>query len=399
MARKVRPTTVGEAARALDELAPPALAQAWDNVGLLAGDREAVCRRVLLCIDLMPAVLEEAIAGKADLIVAYHPPIFKPVSRLIAQSDGPDALVHRAIRTGIAIYSSHTALDAAEGGTNDVMAGLCGLSDVQPFEYVSTGPRQFKLVTFVPEAGGGETAPAGLAGEVPSGSRDLPGRPLQEVAEALFAAGAGRIGDYEQCSFRLSGEGTFFGTEGTSPRVGRRGRLERVSETRLEVVVPAGRLPEVVAALRRAHPYEEPAFDVYPLEGEPAAGIGRVGSLPDGTTLGKLAAQLKKATGSRVAMMVGAPGTRVRRAAVCVGAAGRLPLEKPRSADADVIVTGEIRHHDALTLLRLGKCAVALGHWESERPALAPLGRRLVQRLPGLRVMLSRREVGPLTAV
>src|SRR5262245_52785160 len=118
MAQAAENKTVGQVSAALDAIAPPALAQSWDNVGLLAGDREAVCRRVLLCIDLMPAVLEEAIDSQVDLIVAYHPPIFRPISRIIAQSSEPDALVHRAIRAGIAIYSPHTALDAAGGGTN-----------------------------------------------------------------------------------------------------------------------------------------------------------------------------------------------------------------------------------------------------------------------------------------
>jgi putative NIF3 family GTP cyclohydrolase 1 type 2 len=155
-------------------------------------------------------------------------------------------------------------------------------------------------------------------------------------------------------------------------------------------------LAQVVAALRRSHPYEEPAFDVYPLLGEPVRGIGRVGTLPAGTTLGGLLARLVRSTGSKVATRVGAAGTRVRRAAVCAGAAGRLPFEKPRAAACDLIVTGEIRHHDALAILRSGKTAIALGHWESERPVLEPLGRRLANQLPGLRVKASRADAGPL---
>lgn len=374
MARASRKTiryTVGDVTRALDAIAPPALAQSWDNVGLLAGDRDAPCTRVMLCIDLTPPVLEEAIAGKVNLVLAYHPPIFKPVPRLIAQSGEPDAIVFRAIRAGIAIYSPHTALDAAPGGTNDVLARLCGLSWVEPFEYVTTGPRQLKLVTFVPA------------------------EQLEAVADALFAAGAGRIGDYEKCSYRLSGEGTFYGTDSTNPVVGRKGRLERVAETRLEVIVPQRRLPEVTQALRAAHPYEEPAFDLYPLEGQPVPGIGRVGALPAGTTLRTLARRLQRATGSMVATIVGDPATRLTRAAVCAGSAGRLPLEKPRSADADVIVTGEIRHHDALTLQRRRICAIALGHSESERPTLPVVARRLQEALPGIQAHQSRRDAGP----
>ncbi|HSW46033.1 MAG TPA: Nif3-like dinuclear metal center hexameric protein [Phycisphaerae bacterium] len=366
-----RGATIGDIEVVLDRLAPPKLAQSWDNVGLLAGDRKASCRKVLLCIDLTPAVLAEAIEGKYDLLFAYHPPLFRPVSRLLADTGGTEALVYRAIAAGIALYSSHTALDAAPGGTNDVLADMCGLSDVQPFEFVSPGPSRCKIVTFVPQAR------------------------LELVSQAMFAAGAGRIGDYEQCSYRLEGRGTFFGTENTNPRLGRKGRLETVAEVRLEVIAPQSKLPEVVAALRRSHPYEEPAFDVYPLIGEPVAGIGRVGQLPPGTTLGKLLARLARTTGSKVATCAGPAGTVVRRAAVCVGAAGRLPFEKQRAAGADVIVTGEIRHHDALAILCAGKTAIALGHWESERPVLQPMARRLAEELPSLRITVSRRDTSP----
>lgn len=363
--------TVGAVAAAMDRIAPPALAQSWDNVGLLVGDRRAVCRRVLLCIDLTPAVLREAVASRCEMIMSYHPPLFKPVKRIVADSDGTEAIVHEAIRRGIAIYSPHTALDAAEGGVNDVLAGRCGLTDVGPFEYVSVGRREYKVVTFVPFA------------------------QLEEVAAAMFAAGAGRIGDYEQCSYRLRGEGTFFGTESTNPQVGRKGRLERVAETRIEMIAPERCLPEVIAALRHAHPYEEPAFDIYPLTPEPTGGIGRVGTLPKGTTLAGLAKSLKRATRSRVLMTVGERNTKLRRAAVCGGSAGRMPLEMPRASACDVIVTGEIRHHDALSILRAGKTAIALGHWESERPVLAPLGKRLKKLVGSIDIRMSRKDAPP----
>lgn len=375
--------TVGAIAAALDTIAPPSMAQSWDNVGLLVGDRSATCSRIILCIDLTPAVLDEAISSrrsarggkntspKCQLIVAYHPPIFRPVKRLLADSDETDAIVHRAVAAGIAVYSPHTALDAAPGGTNDVLAGLCDLSEIEPFEYTSTESGQCKIVTFVPA------------------------KHVDAVSFAMAAAGAGRIGAYELCSYRLHGEGTFFGTESTNPRIGRRGRLERVPEIRVEMVAPRGRLPEIINALLAVHPYEEPAYDIYPLEATPSFGIGRAGTLPPRTTLGKLADALARKTASRVTTIVGKPATRIRRAAVCVGAAGLLPLEKARSVDCDVIITGEMRHHDALKLLRMGKTAITLGHFESERPMLPVLAARLRDHLPGIHVSVSRKDVPP----
>ena len=144
-------TTVADFCRVMDEIAPPALAQEWDNVGLLAGDPSAEANRVLLCIDLTPGVADEAIKKKADVVMAYHPPIFKPMATLRADSAGTDGIVFRCIANGIAIYSTHTALDAADGGTNDVIAALCGIEQTEPLEFVPTpGRRESKIVVFVP---------------------------------------------------------------------------------------------------------------------------------------------------------------------------------------------------------------------------------------------------------
>lgn len=374
MARTSKPqTTVTEIVSVLDTIAPPSMAQPWDNVGLLVGSRNAPCTRTLLCIDLTPPVLAEAVAGPFQMIVAYHPPLFRPIKRLLAESGEMDAIVHGAIAAGIAIYSCHTALDAAPGGTNDVIAELCDLTEVEPFEYTSSDTGQRKIVAFVPNEA------------------------VDVVAMAMASAGAGRIGGYELCSYRSQGEGTFYGTKGTHPQVGRRGRLEKVPEVRLEMVAPQSRLPEVINALLRSHPYEEPAYDVYPLADTPSFGIGRTGVLPAKTSLAALAEKLRDRTGSRVMTIVGDRKARVERAAICVGAAGSLPLEKARSARADVIITGEIRHHEALALARLGKTAIALGHWESERPALAPLANRLAKAVPGVQFRVSKKDAPPFS--
>ena len=364
-----------QACEALQKLAPVELAQSWDNVGLLAGDPAAPVNKVMLCIDLTPEVAEEAVRGQVDLVVAYHPPIFKPVHRMTAQSSGPEASVFRCIANGIAVYSTHTALDAADGGTNDVLASLCGIRRTKPLQYVhDAGEKQCKFVTFVPA------------------------EHLEAVAEAMFAAGAGIIGDYGKCSYRLEGYGTFLGSEATSPAVGRAGMYERVEEVRLETACPIKKVPQVTAALFAVHPYEEPAFDIYPLKSAPVRGAGRYGCLPRPISLRQLARKLKRTIGANCVQIVGQPQQQVSRAIVAVGAAGALPFSIPLSNE-DVIVTGEIRHHDALTILRRGCCAIALNHWTSERPVLHAFGERLAEMVPGVSVSMSDADGEPFLPV
>ena len=379
MAPKIDPSpasTIGQLARnVLEPLAPLELAESWDNVGLLAGDESAPCGRLLLCIDLSEAVIAEACKFGANLVMAYHPPLFKPINRLVSSSTATDRLMWLAISKGLAVYSMHTALDAAEGGTNDVLARIVGLVEVEPLTYVPAGPGEKKLVTFVPA------------------------EQLEAVAEAVFRAGAGRIGDYEKCSYRLAGEGTFFGTDSTKPAVGRKGRLEHVPEIRFECVVPAGRVATVVEAMCRAHPYEEPAIDVYPLDRRLIGGMGRVGRLKTPETLAALASRLSRRIGARCAQVVGRPDRKLSRIAVHVGAAGRLPLESPLSPGIDATVTGEIRHHHALAYLRRDQCAIALGHWASERPVLAVLQKRIRAAVGSLPVRVSRADRDPFAPV
>ncbi len=372
---KRKTVTVDDVCRIMETIAPIALAQSWDNVGLLAGDPRASAKKILTCIDLTPSVVNEAIAKRVDLVLAYHPPIFKPMTTLRADSAGTDAVVFRCIRNGIAVYATHTALDAADGGTNDVIASLCGIAQTEPIEYVPRpGVNERKLVVTVPS------------------------QQVDAVAEAMFRAGAGHIGEYSHCSFRLAGQGTFLGSETTNPALGRRGRFEFVDEIRFEAVVPANALPAVVASLVEAHPYEQPAYDIYPLDAPPVRGIGRCGRLPRPTTLLGLGRKLKRATKARGVQIVGPPDRKLDGAVIVVGAAGSLPFRLPLTR-SDVIVTGEIRHHDALTIERRDSTAIALGHWTSERPVLASLGDRIKKQLAGVSVTVSSADREPFAPV
>lgn len=371
--RKTSRPSVSSFVQAMEHIAPVHLAQGWDNVGLLAGDLSSAARRILLCIDLTQPVVDEAVRRKTDLVLAYHPPIFKPITSVCSQAKGTESVVYQCIRRGIAIYSTHTALDAAEGGTNDVLAEACGVRDAQPLAFVGdASPPKIKLVVFVPPDA------------------------VEDVSQAMFDRGAGKIGDYTQCSYRLQGEGTFFGGESTKPAVGRRRQFERIRETRLETIVRTDDLPEVLEAMRRAHPFEEPAYDVYRLEPAQTKGIGRHGPLAKPVTLKTLARRLQRFTGGGSVQTVGSGEAIIKRAVVVAGAAGQLPFALPLAAE-DVVVTGEMRHHDALTIDRLGCHAIALGHWASERPVLAALARRLQDELPGVVVHCSEADRDPFS--
>ncbi|MGN6724449.1 MAG: Nif3-like dinuclear metal center hexameric protein [Tepidisphaeraceae bacterium] len=360
---------LGHVVAELNAFAPPALAESWDNVGLLVGDPQADVARVLLCIDYTPEVAAEARDAKADLVIAYHPPLFKPIARVTA--GGASDLLFSAIRDGIAIYSPHTAWDAIDGGANDVLADVLDLTDRRPLRMSSLHSRELKLVTFVPE------------------------EHLESLATALFDAGAGRIGNYDACSFRTHGVGTFFGQAGAAPRVGEPGRLVRVPEIKLETVVAVDRLDAVIAAFKANHPYETPAFDLVPLNAPPTGqGMGRTGRLRVPADRAALLDLVKKALAVPHLLVAGPTHGEIDRAAVCAGAGGDL-LDAALNAGAQLFLTGELRHHDALKAARAGVTVVCALHSNSERLTLRAILPALRQRLGGLEFRVSEQDRDP----
>ncbi|HKB02383.1 MAG TPA: Nif3-like dinuclear metal center hexameric protein [Gemmataceae bacterium] len=362
--------TVSAICASLERFAPPGFAADWDNVGLLFGDGAAEVHRLLTCVTVTPPVVAEAVAEKADLIVTHHPILFRGAKRLsTASADG--RLLWPLARAGVAVYSPHTAFDHTAGGINDSLARRLGLTDVVPLR-PRDGERKCKVVVFVPDAD------------------------LGKVSDAMFGAGAGVIGQYEQCSFRLAGTGTFFGTEGTNPTVGEKGRREDVSEWRLEVVCPEAVLPGVLKAMRAAHSYEEPALDVYPLKSLPGpGGEGRVGMLSSPTPLNELAALVRRSLAAGATQVVGDLDRPVRRVAIACGAAGEFLADAAR-AKADVFLTGEVRFHDYLSAEAQGIALVLPGHYATERPAVEELAGRLSREFPEIVVWTSRRETDPV---
>jgi dinuclear metal center YbgI/SA1388 family protein len=350
--------TVGEALDVLDRAYPRSLAEPWDAVGLVAGDVDATVRRVLLSVDVTSATVGEALDERCDLLVAHHPLFLRAVHG-VGTDTWKGRLVHRLVRGGVALVTAHTNADAAAPGVSDALARVLGLTGLRPLTPAAADPMD-KIVTFVP------------------------GRDADHVLDALAAAGAGVIGDYRRCAWTASGTGTFEPSPGARPTLGEVGRRSAVAEARIEMVLPRAARRTVVAALRAAHPYEEPAFDLLELGSVPGTrGLGRVGELAAPAPLGAFADHVARAlprtvSGIRVA---GPLDATVRRVAVCGGAGDGL-VDAARASGADVFVTSDLRHHVASEALAVGPpWLVDVPHWAGEWPWLQGARERLLSGL------------------
>jgi dinuclear metal center YbgI/SA1388 family protein len=335
----------------LEGLYPAATAQEWDAVGLVCGDPSAVVRRVLLAIDPVEAVVDEVVEGGYDLLLTHHP-LYLRGTTSVAATTPKGRVVHRLLSAGAALHVAHTNADVADPGVSDALADLFDLCDLRPLSPAPAEPLD-KLVVFVPV------------------------EDTDRVLDAVAAAGAGAIGDYERCAWSTPGTGTFRPLPGAAPAIGQVGRVERVEEARLELVLPRARRAAVLAALRTAHPYEEPAHDVLELATTLGpGGLGRVGELPSPLPLRELtsrAAEVLPATawGVRAA---GDPSCRVSTLAVCGGSGDSLLGAAGRAAEA--YLTADLRHHPASEAPE-GLALLDAAHWATEWPWLADAARRL----------------------
>lgn len=353
---------------ALESIAPTRMAESWDNVGLLVGDPQQDVHRALLTIDYTADVAAEGERLGCEMVIAYHPPIFDALKRVTAGS-----LIFDAIRRGVAVYSPHTALDVAEGGTNDMLADAVGIAaaDRQALKLIQPKARECKLIVFVPEEA------------------------IEKVSRAVFDAGAGQIGKYSSCSFQSKGVGTFIGEQGTNPAVGQPGKLERAEEVRLETVLPLEKVDAVVKAVRASHPYEEPAFDLVQLGVAAAgAGMGRVGALESPQSVSAVVERMKRELGLGHVLVAGPAERQVRRAAVCAGACGNL-LDDAIAQKVDLYLTGEMRHHDAIKAAKAGLTVICTLHSNSERAVLKRLRDRLAVAASGVTSHVSEADADP----
>ncbi|MGZ4610277.1 MAG: Nif3-like dinuclear metal center hexameric protein [Actinomycetes bacterium] len=342
----------------LDGLYDPRWAQSWDAVGLVTGDLDQSVRRVLLAVDPVDEVIVEAVDWGADLLLVHHPLLLRGVHS-VATDHPKGSAVTALVRAGLALHVAHTNADVASPGVSDALAALLGVGDLRPLEPAAADAVD-KVVVFVPQ---------------PDAER---------VLDAMAGAGAGRLGAYERAAWTADGVGTYRPLPGARPAVGEVGAVERVAETRIEMLVRPELRAAVIAALRAAHPYEEPAFDVFATVTPPGPrGIGRVGVLAAPESLRAFAERVSRALPATAAgvRVAGDLESQVRTVAVCGGAGDDL-FDEVRRAGADVYVTADLRHHPASESLAHGSPAlVDCAHWATEWPWLADAEHRLQAEL------------------
>ncbi|MFA7228086.1 MAG: Nif3-like dinuclear metal center hexameric protein [Melioribacteraceae bacterium] len=334
----------------LEDWAPPGVAWERDNVGLQVGSGGAAIKNIMLCLELNDEVLDEAIHKKCNFIFTHHPLIFNPIKKLDTGKDPLARLIDRIIKNNITVYSAHTNLDFTKGGVSFELAETLGLENISFLE-PSPG-NQFKIAVFAPQSA------------------------LDKISAAVFGEGAGRIGEYENCSFASRGEGTFKGSENSNPRIGKKNRIEKVDEVRFEFITDSWKIDKVVAALRKSHPYEEPAFDIIPLKNASSNyGAGAIGELKTRMSEKAFLAHVSRSLKTRsVKYCLGKEGF-ISKVAVCGGSGSEL-LNSAISRGADAFVTADIKYHayqeaDGKILM------IDAGHYETEIAGLNAVSRKI----------------------
>ncbi len=335
----------------IEDIAPCRLAESWDSVGLQVGDPRDEVDRVLLSLDVNLGVAKEAKENGAGLIISHHPLMIKPPGTICLEQPFGE-LVSYLIRNNITVYTAHTNLDIAMGGVNFALAARLGLNNPVVLHQIGQ-ERYVKLALFVP-----------------------PGY-IESVRNAVSDAGAGWIGNYSHCTFMTTGVGTFKPLAGTNPYIGKTGELEQVEEVKLETIVPFDRLDSVIRAMLKVHPYEEVAYDLYPLENiAPAYGLGRVGTLEEPLSFYRFAEKVKVSLNLPAVRLGGSPESEVKKVAVCSGSGAELWPDALR-AGADTIVTGDVKYHVAQDMLASGLKFIDAGHYGTEAVILPVLRNHL----------------------
>ncbi len=361
-------TTVQSICQLIEEVAPPALQESYDNAGLLVGSAQMEVKGVLLCIDVVEEVVDEAIRKNCNLIISHHPLIFGSLKRITGQNETQRCII-KAIKNDIAVYSAHTNMDNVIKGVNGKIAEKTGLVNIRILQ-----PKQnilIKLVTYVP--------------------KDY----SKKVRNALFEAGAGNIGKYDSCSYNLEGFGTFRAGEEANPFVGKPGEIHTETETRIEVIFPEYLKNKLLQALVKVHPYEEPAFDFIPLKNTwNEVGAGIVGELPESEDEREFLLRLKKIFNLDVIRHTHLSGKKIKRVAICGGSGSSL-LNDAIQANADVFISGDFKYHEFFNAEN--KILIAdIGHYESEEFTKEIFYEIITKKLTTFAIQISDIKTNPI---
>lgn len=359
-------TGIQEVIDFVERIAPPSLQEEWDNSGLQVGNGAGRVNRILVALTPSPAVVGEAISKKVQLLITHHPLIFGPL-KTIRLSTPAGKTLESAIKHDLSIYSCHTSLDKAAQGTSKILAERLGLQEIKP---LMPKGELLKLAVFIPQ------------------------ERTQKVLDALAEAGAGHIGNYSHCSFRVQGTGTYLPLEGSTPFIGRKGALEEVKEDRLEMIFPFHIKSKVIDALLKSHPYEEVAYDLYPLENaDPRTGLGAIGRLKEPLSDEAFISALKKNLKISTPRIAGQKIKMIERVA-CLGGSGKFIKEALRCG-VDAYVTGDVGYHEALEAEESGMLLIDAGHHATEWPVMEEMNGRLAEQFPDIEILLSGRDRDP----
>lgn len=325
----------------IEQKYPLNLAYDWDNVGLIVGDFESEVKKVMVCLEANEKIIDEAIDKNVDLIITHHPFIFSKMQK-ITTSELKGKLIHKLIKNNISIYSMHTNFDIAFDGLNDYFVDMVDLENVKILDKTNR-ENLYKLAVYVPKTH------------------------IDDVRIALGNSGAGHLGNYKECSFSTEGEGRFKPCDGSNPYIGKSGALESVHEVKIETIVPQKILDKVISTMIKAHPYEEVAYDLYKLENKgEAVGLGRYGKLKSNMTFKELGMLLKDKLDIEHLRVVGELGSSVSRIAIVTGSGADM-VKKAYKAGCDVLITGDMKYHDAQDALDIGMKVIDCGHFDTEK--------------------------------
>ena len=347
----------------LDKIAPFSLQESNDNSGIQFADLDMNMVNILLSLDLTEEVLDEAIKNGVNVILTHHPILFSPLKQITKQNK---PLLFKAITHKINLVAMHTNYDLAEGGLNEYVGNLLEIKKTFPIK--KSPEKVFKFTVYVP---------------IQSAS---------QVRQAVFESGAGKIGNYTETSFNITGKGTFKPMEGTSPFIGKIGKREEVEEIKIETVVAERDLDSVIQAMKDNHPYEEPAYDVYKLLTESSFGIGLLGEIDDKIELMEFSCWAKEKLKAKYIRVIKSNNRKLKKVALCTGGGSSL-LEQVSNKDVDLYITGDITYHSALRAKELGLNVLEVEHFDTEKFFVEALYGKLVEFKIPKKILIKSKKI------